>query len=56
MYIACDQGHNEIVGMLLERQADVNAQTSDGTTALQVAAAKGHEEIVGMLRRSMMLR
>ncbi|KAB5513458.1 nucleoside phosphorylase domain-containing protein [Coniochaeta sp. 2T2.1] len=46
---ASEEGHEEIVEMLLEKGADVNTQGGDYGTALQAASAGGHEEIVVML-------
>lgn len=53
---AAAQGHDQIVRLLLELQADHTAQTSltkseggPGTQALHFAAAGGHEAIVAML-------
>jgi ankyrin repeat protein len=42
-------GHTEIVQLLLEKGADVNAKDDDGRTALMLAAEKGHTEIVQLL-------
>jgi len=43
-------GALEIVRLLLERGADVEAKKNDGKTALQYAAQEGHDEIVKLLR------
>ena len=45
---AAEYGHAEIVRLLIEHGADVNA-TKTGATALMLAAAKGRAEIVNML-------
>ncbi|KAK4118022.1 ankyrin, partial [Parathielavia appendiculata] len=42
-------GHKEIVRMLLEKGADVNAQAGFYGHALQAASFEGHKEIVRML-------
>ncbi len=39
-------GHTEVVGLLLEHGADVNARSRDGGTALHAAAFLGRAEIV----------
>jgi len=39
------------VKMLLDKQADVNIQTVNGTTPLAIAIHKGHEEISELLRQ-----
>lgn len=43
------QGHEEIVAILISARADVNAKTTDGKTALILAAQLGHKDIVRML-------
>lgn len=48
--LAAEKGHTEIVKLLLEKNADVNATSSNGgLTALMYAAQKGHIEIVKLL-------
>ena len=50
LIIAAQNGHiEEIVQLLLEKGADVNAKDNDGRTALMFAAEKGHTEIVQIL-------
>jgi hypothetical protein len=51
LLMACQDGHAEVVGMLLACDAvDVNkATTDDGSTPLLMACQKGHTEVVGML-------
>ena len=46
---ASKEGHVEIVEMLLNNGADVNAQDSVRRTALFWASLRGHAEIVAML-------
>ena len=42
-------GHNNAVRFLLDRSADVNAASHNGTTALMAAAYHGHVETVKLL-------
>jgi hypothetical protein len=42
-------GHREVVRMLLEKGADVNAQGGDHSNALGAACSEGHDKIVQML-------
>jgi ankyrin repeat protein len=42
-------GHEDIVRLLIEKGADVNARVDAYEPALQVAAANGHENIVRLL-------
>ncbi|KAF8635154.1 hypothetical protein AX14_010535, partial [Amanita brunnescens Koide BX004] len=42
-------GHMEIVQLLLEKGADVNAQGGNCGSALQAASNEGHMEIVQLL-------
>ena len=50
LLLAADEGHLEVVRLLLEAGADKEAATIDGaTTALIVAAGSGHLEVVRLL-------
>jgi ankyrin repeat protein len=53
LYIACDKGDHDIVNLLLERGADINQATDDGTTALMAAVQENkdnsHLEIIETL-------
>ena len=46
---ASNEGHKEIVQLLLERGADVNAKGGLYGNALQAASSNGHKEIVQLL-------
>ena len=41
--LAAKHGHREIVKMLLNNKADVNAQGRDYSNTLQAASLKGHK-------------
>lgn len=49
IHVAADNGHSEIVRLLLEARADKNATTSTGATAMFVAAQNGHWQVVRLL-------
>jgi ankyrin repeat protein len=46
---AAQEGHTEIVGILLDKGADVNAAGGFYGSSLQAAVQEGHTEIVSML-------
>ena len=53
MYIAAQEGHVEVVRLLLEAGADCNkARTDTGATPLQVAVEKGHVNVVRLLKEA----
>ncbi|RMD79282.1 MAG: ankyrin repeat domain-containing protein, partial [Lentisphaerae bacterium] len=43
-------GHVDVVKILLEHGADVNAKCKKGKTALMFASEKGYQEIVELLK------
>lgn len=49
LMLASESGHQEIVKILIDAGADVNATTEDGQTALMLASQNGHQEIVNIL-------
>ena len=48
--MASDRGELEVVRLLLEHGADVEAKKNDGKTALQEAADEGDDKVVKLLR------
>ena len=49
IYRAAQNGHQDILEMLLDHGADPNAATSNGETPLWIAAQNGHTHIVNLL-------
>ncbi len=49
LHHAISHGHHEIVKILLEKGADIEAKTKDGLTPLMFASRNGHHEIVKTL-------
>jgi len=47
---AAGSGHQEVVRVLLDNGANVNAKREYGATALKIARAKGHKEIAELLK------
>uniref|UniRef100_A0A1X7SWR5 Uncharacterized protein n=1 Tax=Amphimedon queenslandica TaxID=400682 RepID=A0A1X7SWR5_AMPQE len=43
--LACQNGHTQIVELLLKDQVDPNVQNKRGHTALMIASAKGHYKV-----------
>ena len=52
LIVAARWGHADIVRILLEAGAKVNAKNQNGTTALMAAERGGYDEIVEMLKKS----
>lgn len=46
---ASDEGHKEVVQILLEQSANVNAESKLFGSALSGASAKGHERVLQLL-------
>jgi len=46
------EGHTEVVKLLLEKGAEVNARANNGFTALGEAKKKGHIDIVQLLEKA----
>lgn len=49
LWYASMMGNTPVVGLLLEKGADVNERKKDGTTALWIASLNGHEDTVKLL-------
>ncbi|PMD56795.1 ankyrin, partial [Hyaloscypha bicolor E] len=49
LYWASGNGHIDVVKLLLEKGADVNAAEQDGQTPLRWASESGHVNIVKLL-------
>ena len=47
---AVDSLRLEIIKLLLEKEADVNARDKNGRTVLKLAEERGHKEIVELLK------
>jgi ankyrin repeat protein len=47
---ACQEGHLDIVKLLIEKGADVKAKDNSGSTALMIASKNGHTQIVEFLK------
>ena len=47
-----DQGHTEVVRLLVAAGADVNLADGDGVTPLAHARRQGYDEIAAILQRS----
>jgi ankyrin repeat protein len=52
LHIAAKRGETEIVKLLLDHRADVNAKDSRGQTPLAWALAAGQNDIATLLRAS----
>ena len=49
LHIACKSGHTKIAGLLLDRGADIDHKTAEGSTALNIAIQKKCKKIVKQL-------
>ena len=48
LHLAADRGYGQLVDLLLEKGADVNARDKTGAMPLNEAADKGHREVVAL--------
>jgi len=49
LFIACQNGHENVVKYLLEHGVNINKELNDGWTPLIIACCKGHENVVKYL-------
>ncbi len=49
LHIASQEGHKDVVELLLKYKADTNAARNDGTTSLHIASLKGYKAIIELL-------
>ncbi|CAF2349355.1 unnamed protein product [Rotaria sp. Silwood2] len=49
LHVACERGFTDIVQLLINSQANINAKMNDGTTAIMLACQNGHLSLVQML-------
>ncbi|OCL05848.1 ankyrin, partial [Glonium stellatum] len=47
--LAADKGHEEVVRLLIEKGADVNAKNNEGEAALHLAARNEHALVARLL-------
>jgi ankyrin len=49
LHVAAKWGKTNMVSLLIEKGANIEAKTRDGLTPLHCAARSGHEQVVDML-------
>jgi len=52
LMLASENGHMEVVKVLLAAGADVNVKSRTGNTALSQATEQGHSEIIELLKKA----
>ena len=52
LFVASEEGHTEVVSLLLKANADPNIQTEKGASPLFIASQEGHTEIVSLLLKA----
>lgn len=53
LHVASKRGHTRFCAMLIDRDADLRAQTKDGLIPLHCAARSGHKPVVELLLEKM---
>ena len=51
LHFAVSKGHEEVARLLLEHGAEVNAQSTNGTTALSIAQSHHQTNLIDLLRK-----
>jgi len=49
LHLSVESGHTKIVGLLINKGADINTPKSDGETPLHIACKCGHKDVVELL-------
>ncbi len=49
LMIASENGHSNVIKVLIEKGAQVNMQNNDGLSALMIASENGHSNVVKVL-------
>lgn len=49
LFIACEEGHQDTVKLLLEKGAKINLCNDSGVSPLYIASQDGHQDTVRML-------
>ena len=49
LMVACQNGHSDVVELLLKAKVDVNARVEKGATAIYIACQNGHSGVVSTL-------
>ncbi|CAM4757713.1 unnamed protein product [Rotaria magnacalcarata] len=49
LHVSCERGFTDIVQLLIDAQANVNARMNDGSTPIMLACQNGHLSVVQML-------
>jgi len=49
LHVAAQEGHNQVIELLIDNGADVNSKDGDEGTPLHMAAANGHKGIAELL-------
>ena len=51
LYVACEEGHTDVVALLLKRGADPEEPLNKGNTPLSVTRLKGYDDIEELLQK-----